>query len=655
MARARRDLPRQAGVLLLMGGSATRSGDTDLARQHLAAARDAFIQAGQPGPAAGAALDLALLDGDPAAIADARDQAIAAGDAGRQARADLDLALAVRDDDPRRARRLAEEALDLASARGDFDLQWRAEALLGQLDVAEGRLDRGIRRLRGAIDRIERSRLVLDPAASAAMARRAAPAYHAIVDALLASGDPQQAFLYAWRLQLAELPPGGLPVEDRPDGAAFGELQRLAAREAALRRALGVARARDAVPGGPRPTDPEHATALRARLAELEVAFSRAVDRLRAAHPDLDALTALRPEDLEAVRRDLPDGVAVLQPVLLPERIALMVVRRDGLHVVTVPRPAGAIEDPLRVIGTAMRLPGIIDPARVQAAADALGAVLIAPVRDHLAGTDLLLVARTGPLRAVPFAMLRDRGRWLVQDHPVVSVTDLRSLVRRSKAPARPVLTGTDLLLVGNPDGSLPGAEAEVRHIADLMPGATVVIGAAATEQSLRRLAVGKQALHLATHGLLDPDRPTASHLVLAPSAEDPDGSLSYGEIPGLGPYLDRTRLVVLSACESALPIEAPGDRPDPADGGSGQDPPLASIAGLAAQFRRAGVDSIVGSLWKVDDAGTGLLMGELYRQLASGADLAHAMQRAQLSMLAEEGWSDPFYWAGFEVFGDWW
>jgi len=667
-ARARRDLPRQAGVLLLLGGLSGRSGQLDLARQQLAAARDAFDAAGMPGPAAGAALDLALLGGDPAAIADARDRAIAAGDHRREARADLDLAITLQDDDPRRARKLAEDALRIASARADFELDWRARALLGRLDLAEGHSRRGIARLQAAIDRVERSRLALDPTAAAAVARRAAPAYAALVDALLAAGDQQQAFLYAWRLQLAELPPGG----DAAGGSPQVELQRLAAREAALGRALGVATDRD----------PAQSEALRARLSALELEFSQAVDQLRATHSDLDALTALRPEDLEAVRRDLPPGVVVLQPVLLPARIALMAVRAEGLFVVSVPRTVGAVEDPLRLIGTAMRLPGMIDPARVQAAADALGALLIAPVRDQLADAEVLLVARTGSLRALPFAMLRDQGRWLVEQHPVVSVTDLRSLsgpgrvsedrvsedrvsedrvwedrVWEDRAATRPLLTGPDLLLVGNPDGSLPGAEAEVRHIAELLPGATVVIGAAGTEQTLRQRAVGKQALHLATHGLLDPDRPTASRLVLAPSPDDPDGSLSYGEIPGLGPYLDQARLVVLSACESALPLEAPAGRTSAAEqqGATGGPPPLTSIAGLAAQFRRAGVDSIVGSLWKVDDAGTGRLMGELYRQLAAGSDLGHAMQRAQLAMLAEDDWSDPFYWAAFEVFGDWW
>ena len=116
---------------------------------------------------------------------------------------------------------------------------------------------------------------------------------------------------------------------------------------------------------------------------------------------------------------------------------------------------------------------------------------------------------------------------------------------------------------------------------------------------------------------------------------------------PGLGPYLDDARLVVLSACESALPVDAPDAT---AEGGA----PLVSIAGLAAQFRRAGVDSLVASLWKVDDEGTRRLMTELYRQLAAGSDLAHAMQRAQLSLLRQPTWADPFYWAGFEVVGDW-
>jgi len=122
-------------------------------------------------------------------------------------------------------------------------------------------------------------------------------------------------------------------------------------------------------------------------------------------------------------------------------------------------------------------------------------------------------------------------------------------------------------------------------------------------------------------------------------------GRLSYGEIPGLAPDLGSCRLVVLSACQSGLAV----DGRQTADGGI-----VISINGLAAQFRRAGVETLVASLWRVDDVATLALMTAFYEELAAGSDVARALQRAQLSLLAAEPTAHPLYWSGFVVIGDW-
>lgn len=659
-ARARRDLPRQAGLLAADAGLALRQGRTAGARERYLAALDAFRSAGLDGPAAGVALDLALLDDDPAAIEAALDLARQAGDRPRQARAALDLALALEGTRPKDAARHAAAALDIADDLAMSGVRWRALAVLGRLDLAAGRAEPGIRQLEAAVAELERTRLGLSPDDARGFARAAVPVYTALVDALLARDDARhqdrvRAFVYAQRLQLSELPPpGGAPSgaaaatgQSAEGQSAAARYQALVAEEAFLAAALNQGQGEGQAKGAAEPEAAARADALRARLAELRVEFAAAVDQLRAQHDDLDALVGLRPEELEAVQAELEPGVVVLQPVLLPDQVALMVVRRDSLAVRMAPRAAGELEGALTTLRTAVHMPGMLDPRKVHAAAELLGQRLLVPVLPDLAGAELLVVARSGILRQLPFAMLRHDGRWLVEDLPVVSVTDVGALRGRSASRPRPRLSGAGLLLVGNPDGSLPGAEAEVRAIAEKLPGATVMVGAAGTQEALLQRATGKSALHLATHGWIDPGLPTASHLVLAPSQADPEGRLDYGEIPGLGPYLDAAHLVVLSACDSALPVDAHGRT-------TAEGQPVVSIAGMAAQFRRAGVDSMVASLWQVDDEGTRLLMEGMYAELAQGSSLADALHRAQLSLLAQPAWEDPFFWAAFEVVGDW-
>ena len=108
------------------------------------------------------------------------------------------------------------------------------------------------------------------------------------------------------------------------------------------------------------------------------------------------------------------------------------------------------------------------------------------------------------------------------------------------------------------------------------------------------------------------------------------DGILTADEISRLD--LSKTQLVVLSACETAKGVI------DPVDG----------VYGLQQAFKKAGVGTIVMSLWKIPDEATSLLMNSFYAALISGNEkhnaLKKAMQEAQLK------YKDPYYWAGFII-----
>jgi hypothetical protein len=75
-------------------------------------------------------------------------------------------------------------------------------------------------------------------------------------------------------------------------------------------------------------------------------------------------------------------------------------------------------------------------------------------------------------------------------------------------------------------------------------------------------------------------------------------------------------------------------------------------VAGLTSAFLSAGVNSVVATLWRVDDAVTAKLMGRFYRGLADGIPVAPALRRAQLETLMDTDTGHPFYWAGFVVVG---
>ena len=162
----------------------------------------------------------------------------------------------------------------------------------------------------------------------------------------------------------------------------------------------------------------------------------------------------------------------------------------------------------------------------------------------------------------------------------------------------------------------LPGAEAEVRGISRVFRPATVLVGADASESRFRTLAPGYQILHLATFGVLNPQNPLLSYVRLRPGDEQ-DGRLEVHEVFELAL---RARLVVLSACETALGSGALGDLP------AGDD-----WLGLVQAFLSAGSTRVLATVWPVADRPTASLMTDFYTPTRRSApeDMALAEARA--------------------------
>jgi CHAT domain-containing protein len=289
-----------------------------------------------------------------------------------------------------------------------------------------------------------------------------------------------------------------------------------------------------------------------------------------------------------------------------------------------------------RVLKT-MRTRRLKRPEKLMERLDQLGSWLWAPVADELEGKRTVIVAASGLLRYLPFQMLRHEGRFLVQDHDVVNVTNVGSLKRRDDEALR--LASRSLIAFGNPDGTLPAADDEIDAIGALFPDAEILHGGAATLKALREGARGRRVVHLATHGVLDSVAPEASYIVLAGGE---DQRLEYLAIPGLYSSLRDVGLVVLSACESGVPLSPEGG----VEGGG------LEISGLANQFRRAGVPRLVASLWQVGDESTRELMVGFYRGLSEGRRPAEALASAQRALLVRGDYQHPFHWAPFILVG---
>ena len=202
----------------------------------------------------------------------------------------------------------------------------------------------------------------------------------------------------------------------------------------------------------------------------------------------------------------------------------------------------------------------------------------------------------------------------------------------------------------------------EVKQIEDLLKGSSIDVathtGSFATEGAFKQLD-GTQAnvVHIASHGYYIPqtqrtsvpffsnsestaniqDELFYSGLILSGGQkawagstfkpDDNDGILTAYEISKLD--LHNVNLVVLSACETGL-----GD--NLFDG----------IFGLQRAFKKAGVSSILMSLWKIDDRATFEYMSLFYEKLVEGYSKHEAYISTMLTM--KEKYPDANYWASF-------
>ena len=407
---------------------------------------------------------------------------------------------------------------------------------------------------------------------------------------------------------------------------------------------------------------------------------------------------------------------------LAVRRYSAMVLPAGAREPVLIPLGSAAtLERAIALWLEACATPPSADRALARAAerrCDALGRTVRTlawdPIARVLGATERVFVVPDGALHTVNFLALPDaRGGYLVERGPTLHrLTAERDLLPWGAAdgagrgllalggadfdraedsadePLALATTSTSLARASVPDSlrlhfpSLPQTAEEAAQVAALWrtsgsPDAAEVAessGRAASESAFKRLAPGRRVLHVATHGFALGDgsgrarvigargigavvggtRPSARErrAVLLPGlalagANVPhalgsdDGFLTAEEITSLD--LSGTEWAVLSACETGF-----------------SDPHAPeAVQGLQRAFRRAGVHTVIMSLWAVDDVATREWMRQLYSaRLSEHLDTATAMRSACRKLLAErreQGRSThPFGWAAFVAAGDW-
>jgi CHAT domain-containing protein len=363
--------------------------------------------------------------------------------------------------------------------------------------------------------------------------------------------------------------------------------------------------------------------------------YEELLARVKRANPEYSSLVTVDTASLAQVQKEiLDDRTSLVEYFVLDDETLVWIIDRG--HVTWLALPVSA-SDLHHRIGY---LRDLIARRRPSAeAAAALHSAVFAPLEPYLRHRRVVIVPH-GALHFLPFGALwsAGRGRYVAQDYTLTlapSASVLRFVLRKRKAAT------AGLLALGNPDGSLPHAEQEVRVVAQLY-GSTPLLGRDAKESRLYQKGGAAGIVHLAAHATFDPVRPLFTRLDLAadggisPPDERTDGKLHVYEIYGLD--LENTNLIVLSACDTALGPRDAGD----------------DIVGLPRAFLYAGAPAVLTTLWAVDDEATAAFMQAFYRRLRRGMVAAEALAGAQRDLLRQTTWREPYFWAAFTLTGAW-
>ncbi len=361
---------------------------------------------------------------------------------------------------------------------------------------------------------------------------------------------------------------------------------------------------------------------------------------------------------------------AILYTLSYPDRLELLLITREGepLHRIVPGVGQLALSSQASQLRTAMTNPlkRRISPKSYLPAAQQLYDHLIRPVQERLEldNIDSLILSLSPELRSTPIATLHDGDRHFIENYnftilPSFDAIDSTQQLNR----------GTGILAMGasqfedpkqNP---LPFVPVELNTITQKSwTGQSFLNEAFSVDNFLaQRQAAPDAIVHLATHGEFQAGQLQNSYIQFGTER------VSLEEIGRLQLGNPIVNLLVLSACRTAL--------------GNAE-----AELGFAGFSVKAGVRTAIASLWYVDDTGTSVLMGGLYRYWASGTitTKSEALQRAQLAMMRGEatvkdgtlildggslvvplppdlqgrsaaGLQHPYYWSAFTAIGSPW
>ncbi|MEH1951315.1 MAG: CHAT domain-containing protein [Nostoc sp.] len=326
----------------------------------------------------------------------------------------------------------------------------------------------------------------------------------------------------------------------------------------------------------------------------------------------------------------------VIYPIILPDRLTVILSKAgQPLRSYVTHKSQAEIEQTLDNFLVALN--PVSDSKNRDRLSQQIYGWLIRPEEADRAfiDTKTLVFVLDGRLRNIPIAGLFDGKQYLIEKYAVALSPGLQLMATRSlhQNHISAIVGGISQSRAGF--SALPAVESEVKQISKSV-SSSVLLNQKFTSQALAKQVKSSSAgiVHLATHGQFS-SRLEDTFLLTW------DGQVNVKELSELlknrGSNPSKAiELLVLSACDTA----------------AGDDRAVLGLAGLAV---KSGARSTIATLWPVKDRAAAMLMTRFYEQLRQPKiTKAEALRQAQISLIRQTDFREPFFWSGFVLIGNW-
>jgi len=426
-------------------------------------------------------------------------------------------------------------------------------------------------------------------------------------------------------------------------------------------------------------SSPSRKEDIQSKIRESELSYAAYENKLRETYPEFKSLQLPEPIDLDRAQQICDAETAIMEYAVAGENLIIFLISQDEVRAKQF-----SISDDRSLEETLTKWVADYKDAILSNAShtvlhresDKLYQALIKPFESSLTRFSNLIIVPDGALAYLPFEALWQGDRYLIENFNIKYEPSLTSLTLLHKPEAS--RSRKELLAIAGSNvtddnkllsyrksslSALPSTLMEVDSIATHFQQVSTLKDDEVSETAFKKLLAENsyRYVHLATHGVIDENKPNRSGLALSTkeaisASSREDGILRSSEIFGLDINSD---MVVLSACNTGLGKVVKGE----------------GILGLQRSFFYAGTSTVVVSLWNVYDRSTATMMNEFYKALISEngdkegwgehflrfigwnhslpfGEKASAMRKAKLKMINHPLFNHPVYWAPFIVVG---